>query len=541
MPTTFDRVREVTSTSGTGTVTLSGAVPGMRTFASAFEEGQGLWYCIEDQTTGAWEVGQGAYTAGTVVRSSVLASSNSGSLVNFAVGVKHIFAVIPAEAVTTAVAITGGTISGVTQVNVVSGDKTALAVGEGSGGNSGLYFGATGATAGAIWSQQVTPSTTNFSLKTNGSTTQLNGSTSSLLSVGNTTIVNATSAGAAVTGTLGISDNTTVTKSSASTVGFTATNSSVATAAAAGFTASNGTNTSAYFGTQGTGYSTYGVLQANRTGIYSSHAAGIFIASDNASGSVNIGVGAAAPSVGVFSTGGVTIAGATRTDSLNVNTANQQGAVVEIRGADTAAVIVKSSGNSQGLQMFASNADSTAYIRNFYNAALGIGVNNTDQLTVSSTGLVVTGDLSCTGALSKGSGSFRITHPLPARSQSHQLVHSFIEGPKADLIYRGAVQLVGGRAEINIDEAATMTEGTFEELCREVQCFTSNESDWTPVRGCVSGNILTIEAMDNSCTARVSWMVIGERKDPHMYQTDWTDVTGRVIVEPPISTQLVYH
>ena len=150
----------------------------------------------------------------------------------------------------------------------------------------------------------------------------------------------------------------------------------------------------------------------------------------------------------------------------------------------------------------------------------------------SSTGLAVTGTLSCTGALSKGSGSFRIAHPLPGLAETHQLVHSFIEGPKADLIYRGKVNLVNGAATVNIDEVSGMTDGTFSALCRDVQCFTTNESDWTPVRGSVAGNVLTIEAQDNTSTASVSWMVIGERKDPHMLETDWTDDEGRVIVEP---------
>jgi hypothetical protein len=150
----------------------------------------------------------------------------------------------------------------------------------------------------------------------------------------------------------------------------------------------------------------------------------------------------------------------------------------------------------------------------------------------SSTGLAVTGALSCTGALSKGSGSFRIEHPLPSKSATHQLVHSFIEGPKCDLIYRGKVDLVDGKATVNIDTDSTMTEGTFEVLCANVQCFTSNESGWGAIRGKVVGNILTIEAQDSTSTDNVSWMVIGERKDKHILDTDWTDSNGRPIVEP---------
>lgn len=150
----------------------------------------------------------------------------------------------------------------------------------------------------------------------------------------------------------------------------------------------------------------------------------------------------------------------------------------------------------------------------------------TTSLTVLRTSVAVA------GSLSKGSGSFRIDHPLPQLEATHQLVHSFIEGPQADLIYRGKVNLVDGVATVDIDAASTMTEGTFVALCRDVQCFTTNESDWTAVRGSVSGNILTIEAEDSASTASISWMVIGERHDKHMMETGWTDENGKVIVEP---------
>lgn len=171
---------------------------------------------------------------------------------------------------------------------------------------------------------------------------------------------------------------------------------------------------------------------------------------------------------------------------------------------------------------------------------MNLGVNGATKLSLTTTGAAVTGSLSCTGALSKGSGSFRIAHPLPQLSKTHQLVHSFIEGPKADLIYRGKVNLVNGTALVNIDIEAGMTEGTFSAICRDVLCFTTNESDWTPVRGSVSGNILTIEAQDNTSAASVSWMVIGERQDQHMYETDWTDDDGHVIVEPlnPVTVEV---
>lgn len=142
------------------------------------------------------------------------------------------------------------------------------------------------------------------------------------------------------------------------------------------------------------------------------------------------------------------------------------------------------------------------------------------------------GSVAVIGAFSKGSGSFRIDHPLPEKEATHQLVHSFIEGPQIDLIYRGKVALVNGNAQINIDEKFGMTAGTFVSLCRDTQCFTSNEDGWDCVRGSVTGAVLSIECQDLTCTDTVSWMVIGERHDKHIMDTDWTDEYGKIILEP---------
>ena len=140
--------------------------------------------------------------------------------------------------------------------------------------------------------------------------------------------------------------------------------------------------------------------------------------------------------------------------------------------------------------------------------------------------------LQIVGSLAKSSGSFRIDHPLPSMTETHDLVHSFVEAPNADLIYSGMVTLVNGSASINIDEASRMTEGTFVLLCRNVRRFCSNESGWTPIKSSITGNILTVEAQDPTCSDEVFWQVIGERQDKHMIDTGWTDEEGRVIVEP---------
>ena len=147
-------------------------------------------------------------------------------------------------------------------------------------------------------------------------------------------------------------------------------------------------------------------------------------------------------------------------------------------------------------------------------------------------GLSVTGSLTVDGALSKGSGTFKIDHPLSSKVNTHHLVHSFIEGPRADLIYRGSATLLDGVVTVDLDTAATMTEGTWELLCRNPQVWVQNESGWSLIRGSVSGSTLTITAQDNTSTDTVSWLVVAERKDDHIMNIDWTDDDGRVIVEP---------
>ena len=165
----------------------------------------------------------------------------------------------------------------------------------------------------------------------------------------------------------------------------------------------------------------------------------------------------------------------------------------------------------------------------------GNSSGNTQALRIySSTSGSPTATITALGALAKTSGSFKIDHPLESKKDTHYLVHSFIEGPQADLIYRGKITLSAGTATVNVDTATGMTEGTFVALNRETQCFTTNETGWTAIKGSISGNTLTITAQDNSCTDTISWMVIGERHDPHMKDsgTDWTDSDGKVILEP---------
>lgn len=133
------------------------------------------------------------------------------------------------------------------------------------------------------------------------------------------------------------------------------------------------------------------------------------------------------------------------------------------------------------------------------------------------------GNLAVLGSLSKGSGSFDIPHPI---LEDKRLRHSFIEGPYADLIYRGTVTLGAEPVTICMDEQYGMAEGTWKAL---------NTNPWSIVSA--SGKL--VEWSLDECKLTITgdegtvcqWMVIGERKDQHMIDTDSTDNDGRLILE----------
>jgi hypothetical protein len=91
-----DRVKETTTTIGTGTLTLGGSSAGFVSFA-VIGNNNTTYYTIVDGTTGAWEVGIGTYDTGTLSRDTVLSSSDNGSKVAFAAGNKDVFVAYPAE------------------------------------------------------------------------------------------------------------------------------------------------------------------------------------------------------------------------------------------------------------------------------------------------------------------------------------------------------------------------------------------------------------------------------------------------------------
>ena len=96
---TNDRVKETTATTGTGTVTLAGAVTHFEAF-SAIGNTNTTYYCIVHENTSydEWEVGYGVYTlSGTTLTRTAVTSSNGDALVSFTAGTKSVFCTLPAN------------------------------------------------------------------------------------------------------------------------------------------------------------------------------------------------------------------------------------------------------------------------------------------------------------------------------------------------------------------------------------------------------------------------------------------------------------
>jgi hypothetical protein len=140
------------------------------------------------------------------------------------------------------------------------------------------------------------------------------------------------------------------------------------------------------------------------------------------------------------------------------------------------------------------------------------------------------------GSIAKTGGTFDIIHPIK-NDPKKRLIHSFVEGPRCDLIYRGSVQLVNGTATVNIDSdcvckpESAMSQGTFEALVTNPDIFLQNKSSFDQIIGSISGNVLTIVSNNTASNAMISWMVIGERKDAFIKQWNRTNSDGYLVTE----------
>jgi hypothetical protein len=189
---------------------------------------------------------------------------------------------------------------------------------------------------------------------------------------------------------------------------------------------------------------------------------------------------------------------------------------------------------SAELSRFVSVANSGTGIRVMTSA---IALPNSETFLVSPAHMTCNqqnGSITITGALSKGSGTFDIIHPL---NSSKRLVHSFIEGPRCDLIYRGTTQLQNGSAVVNLDldsvaeQDCAMIQGTFESLTTNPVIKLQNHTSFKRVRGTIYGNTLNIMCEDTSSSDTIHWYVMAERKDPFIKTWERTNENGYLITE----------
>ncbi len=90
-----DRIKQTSTTTGTGTVSLSASVAGYQNF-SVLGDGNTTFYCIEDANGTAFEVGIGTYTSNTLARTTILDSTNSGNAISLTSGTHDVFVTYPA-------------------------------------------------------------------------------------------------------------------------------------------------------------------------------------------------------------------------------------------------------------------------------------------------------------------------------------------------------------------------------------------------------------------------------------------------------------
>ena len=136
-----DRVKESSTTTGTGTFTLGGAVSGFETFSAGIGGNNTTYYCIFETGTNNFEVGFGTLNAGatTLARTNVISSSNSDGLVNFA-GNTEVFCTVPGAKISLPKPEEYGSSSAPKIITVKVGTKTSAHPYSGQGSSSAYFL-----------------------------------------------------------------------------------------------------------------------------------------------------------------------------------------------------------------------------------------------------------------------------------------------------------------------------------------------------------------------------------------------------------------
>jgi hypothetical protein len=140
----------------------------------------------------------------------------------------------------------------------------------------------------------------------------------------------------------------------------------------------------------------------------------------------------------------------------------------------------------------------------------------------------IIGSLAVSSGFTAGFKNFRIQHPL---NENKWLYHTSTESPRADLIYRGVLELQNGEGSASIDSSSNMTIGTFDVLTKNPQLFLQNNESFDRIKGYVqSGSVYVLSENQNS-TASIDWSVIAERQDTEMLKSALYDRHGKYKTE----------
>lgn len=247
-----------------------------------------------------------------------------------------------------------------------------------------------------------------------------------------------------------------------------------------------------------------------------------------------------------FTSGVLTVGGlGTHSFSASGNSPNALQIVNNTSGtAATCKILLATTTFDAGFIAFSAGFSTTAYniasSAQFYsNGTAGMSVVTGDAagtIKMYAGGTTLSGTwtgtaLNVVGALSKGSGTFLIDHPLEAMARTHDLYHGFVEAPRYDLIYRGTATLKHGKASVDIDAASRMTAGTFAALTQNAMAMVQHEAGAAITKRIVTGGTLTIEC--DAAAGRVDWVVIAERADPFIHMIAGVDADGRMVPEQP--------
>ena len=168
-------------------------------------------------------------------------------------------------------------------------------------------------------------------------------------------------------------------------------------------------------------------------------------------------------------------------------------------------------------------------VRNYMNASLpsGSAGDGANFFIVKGKSQII-GSLDVTSGLSASNKQFKIQHPL---NENKWLYHTSTESPRADLIYRGILQLQSGAGSASIDSASNMTNGTFNALTKNPQLFLQNNESFDRIKGYVqSGSVYVLSENQNS-TASIDWSVIAERQDTEILKSPLYDRNGKYKTE----------